>query len=53
MPNFEIYYGNENLSQDRVQIKVIKDFGTKSVSFQKNIMRQIRNNQIINNNCSG
>jgi hypothetical protein len=33
MPNFEIYYGNENLNQDRVQIKMVKDFGSKSEAF--------------------
>ena len=53
MPNFEIYYGNENLNQDRVQIKMVKDFLTKSDHFQKNVLLQIKNTQIIYNNCSG
>jgi len=32
-PNFEIYLGNDSITKERVQIKILKNFGSKKEAF--------------------
>ena len=50
-PNFEVYVGTDKASQDRVQIKLVKDFKSKKQSFQDSVMAQIKTCQLFSNSC--
>jgi hypothetical protein len=51
VPNFEIYVANDALTEQRVQIKIIKNFGDKKQAFKDSVMCQVRNLSVFGSNC--